>query len=101
MPSSRMFVWRRAHATGTLAASLIVAFMLGCATSAPPPDRLSPEQLKSGPSLYETGHFGVVQPSSGGLQIDAGTIDRVPPRPATTARAAARRKARTRAQRTP
>ena len=82
--------------------------VLGCATSAPPPDRLSPEQLKNGPSLYETGRFGVVQPSSGGLQIDAGTIDRSPlrsparpsARPAS-ARATAKRKAHARAQRTP
>ena len=97
---SRMFVWRRALCAGGLAASVAVVFTLGCATSAPPPDRLSPEQLKNGPSLYETGRFGVVQPSSGGLQIDAGTIDRASPRPAV-ARAAAKRKARARAQRTP
>ena len=88
-------------AGGRLVGSLALAFTLGCATSTPPPpDRLSPEQLKNGPSLYETGRFAVVQPSSGGLQIDAGNIDRVTPRPAV-ARAVAKRKARTRAQRTP
>jgi hypothetical protein len=60
--------------------------------------------LKNGPSLYETGRFGVVQPSSGGLLIDAGAIDRAPLRPspqAARARATAKRKARARAQRTP
>jgi hypothetical protein len=99
--ASRMFEWRRSLcAGGRLAGCLALAFTLGCATAAPPPDRLSPEQLKNGPSLYETGRFGVVQPSSGGLHIEAGAIDRAPPRPAT-ARATAKRKARTRAQRTP
>jgi hypothetical protein len=100
MHSSRMFGWRRALCAGGLAASVAVVFTLGCATSAPPPDRLSPEQLKNGPSLYETGRFGVVQPSSGGLRIDAGTIDRAAPRP-VVAHAAAKRKAGKRAQRTP
>ena len=104
MHGSRMFVWRHVLCVGGLAASLAVVSTLGCATAAPPPDRLSPEQLKNGPSLYETGRFGVVQPSSGGLRIDAGAIDRPPshpsPRPAS-ARATAKRKARARAQRTP
>jgi len=97
---SRMFEWRRALCAGGLA----VVVALGCATSAAPPDRLSPEQLRNGPSLYETGRFGVVQPSSGGLRIDAGTIDRPPLRPSArpaSARATAKRKARARAQRTP
>jgi len=97
---SRMFDWRRALSAGGLA----VVAALGCATSAAPPDRLSPEQLRNGPSLYETGRFGVVQPSSGGLRIDAGAIERAPvhpsPRP-TGARATAKRKARAHAQRTP
>jgi hypothetical protein len=102
--SSLMFGWRRFLGAGGLAASLVVVVALGCATSAPPPDRLSPEQLKNGPSLYETGRFGVVQPSSGGLRIDAGTIDRPslrPPARPAAARASAKRKARARAQRTP
>jgi hypothetical protein len=104
MHSSRMFGWRRALCAGGLAASVAVVFTLGCATSAPPPDRLSPEQLKNGPSLYETGRFGVVQPSSGGLRIDEGAIDRPsvrPPARTTSARATAKRKAHARAQRTP
>jgi hypothetical protein len=97
-----MFVWRRSLSAGArLAGPLALAFALGCATTtSPPPDRLSPEQLKNGPSLYETGRFAVVQPSSGGLQIDAGNIDRATARPAV-AHAAAKRKARKRAQRTP
>ena len=99
---SLMFERRRSLCVGgRLMGSLALAFTLGCATStAPPPDRLSPEQLKNGPSLYETGRFAVVQPSSGGLQIDAGTIDRAAPRP-VVAHAAVKRKARKRAQRTP
>jgi len=86
----------------SLFAGGLLALSLGCATSAPPADRLSPDQLKNGPSLYETGRFGVVAPSSGGLRIDEGPIDR-PPAPRTaTARASAKRKApRARAQRTP
>jgi hypothetical protein len=99
---SPMFERRRSPgAGGRLMGSLALAFTLGCATSTPPPpDRLSPEQLRNGPSLYETGRLAVVQPSSGGLQIDAGATDRVAPRPAV-AHASARRKARKRAQRTP
>jgi hypothetical protein len=97
-----MLVWRRSFRAGSLAASLAVAFALGCATSAaPPPDRLSLEQLKNGPSLYETGRFAVVQPSSGGLRIAEGPVDRPPARRATATRATAKRKARARAQRKP
>jgi hypothetical protein len=62
---------------------------------------LSPDQLKKGPSLYETGRFGVVAPSSNGLRIDEGPIDRPPASRAVTAQASAKRKARSRAQRTP
>jgi hypothetical protein len=80
-------------------------FLIGGCATAPsaraPADRYSPAEMKNGPSLYETGRFAVVQPSSGGLRIDEGAIDRPPtPRPAT-ARASAKRKARARAQRTP
>jgi hypothetical protein len=57
--------------------------------------------MKNGPSLYETGRFAVVQPSSGGLRIDEGAIDRPPTPRSATARASAKRKARTHAQRTP
>ena len=86
----------------SLLAGGLLALSLGCATSAPPaPERMSLEQMKNGPSLYETGRIGVVPPSSGGLRIDEGAIDRpLPPRPAT-ARAIAKRKAHARAQRTP
>jgi hypothetical protein len=53
----------------------ILAF--GCATFAPPPpDRFSPEEMKKGPSLYETGHIATVPPSSNGLKVDEGAIDR-------------------------
>jgi hypothetical protein len=78
----------------------------GCATAPAkaPADRFSPAEMKNGPSLYETGRFAVVQPSSGGLRIDAGTIDRPSSRPSprpASARTTAKRKARARAQRTP
>ncbi len=86
-------------------AGMLAILSLGCATSAPPPDRLSPEQLKKGPSLYETGRFAVVPPSSGGLKIDEGRIDRpssARPLPARTAeRRHGKRKARARAERLP
>jgi hypothetical protein len=75
----------------------------GCATApaSAPADRYSPAEMKNGPSLYETGRFAAVQPSSGGLRIDEGAIGQPsPPRPAA-ARAATKRKARARAQRTP
>ena len=43
--------------------------------------------MKNGPSMYETGRFAVVQPSSGGLRIAEGPIDRPPaPRAAERAR---------------
>ncbi len=88
-----------------LAIVLLVCASLGCATSAPPPDRLSPEQLKNGPSLYETGRFAVVPPSSGGLKVDEGAIDRPSPARPLPARSALRphgkRKPRARAERLP
>jgi hypothetical protein len=89
---------------------LLVCALLGCAslggaTSSPPPDRLSPEQLKHGPSMYETGRFAVVPPSSGGLKVDEGAIDRPPPARPPRARVAERqhgkRKSRAPAQRLP
>jgi hypothetical protein len=100
------FSWRRSlRASGTLG-SLVVIFALGCATSAAPPeDRLSPAHLKNGPSMYETGRFGTVPLSSGGLKVDEGAIDRAPasrPAPARTAqRHAGKRKSGVRAQRNP
>jgi hypothetical protein len=87
---------RRSRLAGSL---LVLSF--ACATSAPAPDRHSPDQLVNGPSLHETGRFGVVAPSSGGLRIDEGPIDRPPPPRAATARASGKRKARSHAQRTP
>jgi hypothetical protein len=75
----------------------------GCATApaSAPADRYSPAEMKNGPSLYETGRFAVVQPSSGGLRIDEGAIGQPSaPRPAR-ARTSAKRKARAHAQRTP
>jgi hypothetical protein len=57
--------------------------------------------MKNGPSLYETGRFAVVQPSSGGLRIDEGPIGQPSAPRAVAARTSAKRKARARAQRTP
>ncbi len=74
--------------------------MGGCATApaGAPADRYSPAEMKNGPSLYETGHVGVVPPSSGGLRIAEGAIGQPSaPRPAR-ARASAKRKARAHAQ---
>ncbi len=74
----------------------------GCATApATTPDRYSPAEMKNGPSLYETGRFGVVQPSSGDLRIAEGPVDRPAAPRAAIARAPGKRKARTHAQRTP
>ncbi len=77
-------------------------FIGGCATAPAraPVDRYSPAEMKKGPSLYETGRFAVVQPSSGGLRIDEGAIDRPAPHSAT-ARPSGKRKARAHAQRRP
>jgi hypothetical protein len=79
---------------------LAAAAVAGCATAAAPaPDRYSPAEMKHGPSLYETGHIAVVPPSSNGLRIDEGPIDRrpAPAQPATAARARGKRKVRARA----
>jgi hypothetical protein len=68
----------------------------GCATSAPPPpraDRYSPEQMRSGPSLQETGRFGVTPISSNGLRIQDARADGTPP-PAPTPTAKRSRKHR-------
>jgi hypothetical protein len=79
-------------------------FLLGgCATASAsaPADRYSPAEMKNGPSLYETGRFAAVQPSSGGLRIDEGAIGQPSAPRAVAARVSAKRKARARAQRTP
>ena len=77
--------------------------MGGCATAPAkaPADRYSPAEMKNGPSLYETGRFGVVQPSSGDLRIAEGPVDRPAAPRAAIARASGKRKARAHAQRTP
>jgi hypothetical protein len=84
----KLRVARRHFTSVTVRASLAwwaFLFMLGgCATAPPPPDRLSPEQLKNGPSLYETGRFGTVPLSNGGLTVDSGNIDPHPHRVAAT-----------------
>jgi hypothetical protein len=81
MQCSRTASWRL---------SLLAAILsLGCATSAAPTnDRFSPAQMKNGPSLYETGRFGTVPLSNGGLTVDGGNIDPHPHRvaPASAAR---------------
>jgi hypothetical protein len=93
-----------------LAGSLTVVLSIGCATSSPPPeDRFSPAHMKNGPSMYETGRFGTVPLSSGGLKVEDGAIDRrIDPRPvARTAparsdeRQRGKHKPRARAQRQP
>ena len=81
----------------------LLLLLSGCATTPAraPADRYSPAEMKNGPSMYETGRFAVVEPSSGGLRIDEGAIGQPsPPRPAK-ARASGKRKARVHAQRTP
>jgi hypothetical protein len=92
------------RANPTRWALLFVSFFIGGCATAParaPADRYSPAEMKNGPSLYETGRFAVVQPSSGDLRIAEGPIDRPPAPRAATGRASGKRKARTRAQRTP
>jgi hypothetical protein len=98
------FYRRRSLRAGGLTAGLLTALSLGCATSAPPPDdRLSPARLKSGPSMYETGRFGTVPLSSGGLKVDEGSIDGTPrarpARAATAERRHGKRQPRARAER--
>jgi hypothetical protein len=75
----------------------------GCATAPAraPADRYSPAEMKNGPSMYETGRFGVVQPSSGDLRIAEGPVDRQAAPRTATARVSKKRKARAHAQRTP
>ena len=94
---------RRSLRAGGLAAGLLTALSLGCATSGPPPDdRLSPAHLKSGPSMYETGRFGTVPLSSGGLKVDEGAIDGTPrARPVTAEHRHGKRQPRARAERQP
>jgi len=100
------FGWRRSlRATGAFGTLVLISY-LGCATStAPPDDRLSPAHLKNGPSMYETGRFGTVPLSNGGLKVDEGAIDRAPTaRPASAATAErhhGKRKPRARAERQP
>jgi hypothetical protein len=85
------------------AIALGCAIAVGCASAPPPRDRLSPEQLKNGPSLYETGRFGTVPLSSGGLKVDEGAIERPAERRAAAAPTAQRHrgKRKARAQRSP
>ena len=97
----------RASPTRWALPTLIIVIM-GCATApsaGAPRDRYSPAQMREGPSLHETGRFGVVPLSSAGLRIDEGAIDRptpARPRPARTAeRARGKHKARAHAQRVP
>lgn len=56
---------------------ILLGLPLGCATvpAAAPADRYSPDQMRSGPSLQETGRFGVTSVSTGGLRIQDGTSD--------------------------
>jgi hypothetical protein len=92
----------RAGKTGW--ALLFVSFFIGGCATAParaPADRYSPAEMKNGPSMYETGRFAVVQPSSGDLRIAEGPIDRPPAPRAATTRATGKRKTRAHAQRTP
>jgi hypothetical protein len=81
-------------------ATLLVLVSLGCATPAPPPqqnDRYSPERMRSGPSLQETGRFGVTPISSNGLRIEDARAEETPapPPPAPTAPARRSHKHRT------
>ncbi|MFL5308621.1 MAG: hypothetical protein ACJ8F1_25635 [Polyangia bacterium] len=55
-----------------------LALAAGCATSAPRPatqDRYSPDRMRSGPSLTETGRFGVTPVSRGGVHIEDARAD--------------------------
>ncbi|HVZ85721.1 MAG TPA: hypothetical protein VHG72_02055 [Polyangia bacterium] len=76
----------------------IAMLVLGCAssTTAPQASRASPTSLRPGPSLYETGRFAVVPPSSCGLRIDEGPIDRRPSRTPTAAAGTMRRQQKVR-----
>jgi hypothetical protein len=57
--------------------------------------------MKNGPSMYETGRFAVVQPSSGDLRIAEGPIGQPAAPRAVAARTSAKRKAHAHAQRMP
>jgi hypothetical protein len=59
-----------------LLAASVTLLAVGCASSPPPAgDALSPDRLKNGPSMYETGRFAAVPLSSSGLTVDEGNID--------------------------
>jgi len=65
----------------------LLSLGVGCATTSPPPppgDRYSPERMRSGPSLSETGRFGVTPISSNGLRIQDARADGTPPSPAAS-----------------
>jgi len=56
--------------------------MAGCASAAPRPaeqDRYSPDRMRSGPSLTETGRFGVTPVSRGGVHIEDARAEGPPP----------------------
>ncbi|HVT10102.1 MAG TPA: hypothetical protein VHO67_21725 [Polyangia bacterium] len=58
-----------------------VVLMTGCASAAPRPaeqDRYSPDRMRSGPSLTETGRFGVTPVSRGGVHIEDARADGPP-----------------------
>jgi hypothetical protein len=57
--------------------------------------------MKNGPSMYETGRFAVVQPSSGDLRIAEGPIGQPAAPRAVAAHTSAKRKAHAHAQRMP
>ncbi len=69
---------------------------LACASApppAPPRNRYSPEEMRSGPSLTETGRFGVTPVSSSGLRIEDARPQAVSaPLPATPAAKSRRRR---------
>jgi hypothetical protein len=81
----------------------LLFLLAGCATAPArtPADRYSPAEMKNGPSLYETGRFAVVQPSSGDLRIAEGPIGQPSAPRAVAARTSVKRNAHARAQRTP
>jgi hypothetical protein len=72
----------------------------GCATApaGAPVDRYSPAEMKNGPSMYETGRFAVVQPSSGDLRIAEGPIGQPAAPRSVRVRASGKRKARAHAR---
>ncbi|HVY40251.1 MAG TPA: hypothetical protein VHM31_20065 [Polyangia bacterium] len=67
---------RRLHLTA------LVLMAAGCASAAPRPaaqDRYSPDRMRSGPSLTETGRFGVTPVSRGGVHIEDARAEGPPP----------------------